>query len=225
MSLSWLKQWAKSKISVSGQARGGFDEQSDADSGDLLGEPSDSPTDRGNDKRETIASVIRASLADKETQQCLSPEEKNALESVLHAFENLYLAVCADFVDLKVCLVELWTTGLDPRECRNRPGTMQRLAMPEQAAEQQRDWKIGMSDEFLKSIKKIDKKLKGRVLEAIEELVRAPTIAVGDTVKRLTGAKTGIWRYRIGEYRLLYLPVDDCVILVNFGPRGSVYDD
>jgi mRNA-degrading endonuclease RelE of RelBE toxin-antitoxin system len=72
----------------------------------------------------------------------------------------------------------------------------------------------------------VDKKIQGRILAAISDLSFSPDEVRGDTVKPLTENMDGLWRYRVGGYRLIYQP--NCekreVYLVGFGPRGSVYD-
>ena len=87
------------------------------------------------------------------------------------------------------------------------------------------DWYLGMSNEFTKAIRGIDRKLQGRILEAISYISRRPTSSKGDTVKPLSGDSKGLWRYRIGDYRLVYYPdnVGKRVVLVTFASRGSVY--
>ncbi len=86
-------------------------------------------------------------------------------------------------------------------------------------------WYIAMTDEFLKAIQAIDRKLQGRILEAISYLSRSPTVPKGDTVKPLTGDLKGLWRYRLGDYRLVYQPnMDDKqVVLVAFTSRAEAY--
>lgn len=86
-------------------------------------------------------------------------------------------------------------------------------------------WLIELSIEFIKSVKKIDKKLKGRILDAIENLSKEPDSQRGDTVKPLTAELKGLWRYRIGDYRLIYRPDNKSrkVTLVTFDPRSSAY--
>jgi mRNA-degrading endonuclease RelE of RelBE toxin-antitoxin system len=86
-------------------------------------------------------------------------------------------------------------------------------------------WSLMLSDDFVRSIAKIDKKLQGRVLEALTKITESPTTVIGDTVKPLTGDLKGLWRYRIGDYRLVYDPSisDRHIILISFEPRGDVY--
>ena len=67
-------------------------------------------------------------------------------------------------------------------------------------------WFIGMSSSFSKDINKIDRKLQGRILEALNEITQNPVSLRGDTVKPLSGELEGCWRYRIGDYRLIYSP-------------------
>ena len=84
---------------------------------------------------------------------------------------------------------------------------------------------IEISEEFEKSIQKYDKLQKGRVLEAIFFLGKLPSFAVGDTIKPLKNDNRGRWRYRIGDYRLLYLPDEEqkVVKLLKYGPRKDIY--
>ena len=63
-----------------------------------------------------------------------------------------------------------------------------------------------MTHEFTKDISNIDRKLQGRVLEAIRQIVHKPTVPLGDTIKPMTYNSKGLWRYRLGDYKLIYLP-------------------
>jgi mRNA-degrading endonuclease RelE of RelBE toxin-antitoxin system len=88
-------------------------------------------------------------------------------------------------------------------------------------------WYIGMSSNFSKDISKIDRKLQGRILEALNELTQNPISLRGDTVKPLTGELQGCWRYRLGDYRLIYSPDRSTgdITLLAFASRGSAYAD
>jgi len=83
---------------------------------------------------------------------------------------------------------------------------------------------IDISHEFSKSVEKADQTIKGRILEAIIRLSKEPCVSVGDTLKPLKN-EDGNWRYRIGDYRLIYSPnkAIKTVSLLGFGPRGEVY--
>jgi len=89
-------------------------------------------------------------------------------------------------------------------------------------------WLVSISREFVKESRGQDRKLLGRVLEAIEELVGygLPLQPVGDTFKPLQSQLRGYWRYRLGDFRLVVLPrVGDGIMeLVRLAPRSAVYE-
>ena len=86
-------------------------------------------------------------------------------------------------------------------------------------------WGFKITKDFMNSIKKVDKNLQGRILEAITKLTLSPKTIMGDTIKPLTSDLEGHWRYRIGDYRLIYKPVEKWseILLISFSSRGSVY--
>jgi mRNA-degrading endonuclease RelE of RelBE toxin-antitoxin system len=88
-------------------------------------------------------------------------------------------------------------------------------------------WYVGMSSSFSKDISKIDRKLQGRILEALNEIIQNPVLLRGDTIKPLSGELDGCWRYRIGDFRLIYSPDKSTgdITLLAFESRGSAYSD
>ncbi len=77
-----------------------------------------------------------------------------------------------------------------------------------------------------KKVKKVYDELssliKDRVGQAIQNLSSQPRPA---GVKKLSGKLKGVWRMRIGDYRLLY-DIDDkkkIVILLDLGHRRQIY--
>jgi addiction module RelE/StbE family toxin len=175
-----------------------------------------------------LAELIRNNLKDAQTRRSLSTDELAAVEAAANGLEKEGIATFAGLEDLANSLGELWTTGLHPKVYRDRAIKELLDALNEAGISPMLDlsWKIGMSDDFIKSVESIDKKIQGRILEAISKLSRAPTKPVGDTVKPLTGNLAGLWRYRIGDYRLVYQPepATNCVVLIRFTPRGGAYD-
>ncbi len=87
------------------------------------------------------------------------------------------------------------------------------------------DWTIAFTPSFRKAVAGVDKKLQGRVLEALAALSEQPLTLRGDTVKPLEGEMKGMWRYRVGDYRLVYeaREKERVVVLLEFDARGSVY--
>jgi addiction module RelE/StbE family toxin len=106
------------------------------------------------------------------------------------------------------------------------PNYYSRLASRLAPALPQPEWFMGMTKEFTKNVQGIDTKLQGRVLKAITAIVHDPTKARGDTIKPLAGEMKGLWRYRIGDYRLVYKPENTQrhIILVAFDSRGDIYE-
>lgn len=90
-----------------------------------------------------------------------------------------------------------------------------------------KEWMFSMTHEFRKEILKLDKKMEGRVMGAIVKICRDPMTQRGDTEEILTGQLRGKWRYRLGDYRLIYQPDKQkhIVFLLAVGPRGGVYGD
>jgi mRNA-degrading endonuclease RelE of RelBE toxin-antitoxin system len=87
-------------------------------------------------------------------------------------------------------------------------------------------WFVGLSKQFKKDIAQMDRTLMGRVFEALSELVDDPVKPKGDTIVPLQAELKGCWRYRIGAYRLIYLPdaKSGNITLLAFAGRGSIYE-
>ena len=60
---------------------------------------------------------------------------------------------------------------------------------------------------------------------AIQELVLGPTNARGNTLMPLKNDRKGTWRYRIGDYRLIYSVefTEKVVRLMAFKARSGTY--
>lgn len=101
----------------------------------------------------------------------------------------------------------------------------ERVGPPTRDGSSDVDWTISLSDRFAKSALRLDRKLQGRLLEALMEICNAPDSPHGDTIKPLDGDRRGEWRYRIGDYRVIYRPIRDRreVLLLEVAHRGGVY--
>jgi mRNA-degrading endonuclease RelE of RelBE toxin-antitoxin system len=110
----------------------------------------------------------------------------------------------------------------DKREITNRH---QEYAGNE-ASQEKFDWMSIFLKEFKKNLTVLDLKLKGRVADAILDIAVNPTSVKGDTKKPLTHDLSGKWRYRLGDYRLIYMPVikAQTIYYLDIANRGSVYD-
>lgn len=85
-------------------------------------------------------------------------------------------------------------------------------------------WTIKYTETAKKQLKKLDKQTARRVLDFMDErvAVRDDPCSVG---KALTGPKGGLWRYRIGDLRVIcYIQNGELTILViELGNRREVY--
>jgi len=88
------------------------------------------------------------------------------------------------------------------------------------------EWYIAFTSDFKNSLRKVDQNMRGRILGALSYLVESPSTSNGDTVKPLSRDLRGLWRYRIGDYRLIYKPDESSrhIYILAFLPRGSAYD-
>jgi mRNA-degrading endonuclease RelE of RelBE toxin-antitoxin system len=135
--------------------------------------------------------------------------------------------------DARLRLERLWGDPISVYAvARDPPGVASIAREPAQRYESRPEpkrappWLIGFSPDFLKHADKIDKKLQGRVYEAIAELSHANLSPQGDTLKPLGRDYKDCWRYRIGDYRLIFLPNKSAgtMTLMAFLPRGGAYD-
>ncbi|MCL5801419.1 MAG: type II toxin-antitoxin system RelE/ParE family toxin [Gammaproteobacteria bacterium] len=87
-------------------------------------------------------------------------------------------------------------------------------------------WKIEFDSAALKDLKRLDQTAQRRIVHYLRE-----RIATNDNLRRLGkalhGDKTGLWRYRIGDYRLLCRIEDQVltVLVIAVGHRKEVYRD
>jgi mRNA interferase RelE/StbE len=131
-------------------------------------------------------------------------------------------------------LLDLWSPGepetaaAAPREplagLRLRPYP-DLLYRPRELRRVRRTWDLGFTHDFCKAIQNIDRKLQGRVLEALRYISTTPTVPMGDKVKPLSGNYEGLWRYRVGDYRIIYRADTDNgrVVLITIVSRGAAY--
>lgn len=84
-------------------------------------------------------------------------------------------------------------------------------------------WKIKFSDRAEKQLRKLDKATAKRILKYLKENVVSDPKAVG---KYLKGNLADLWRYHIGDYRLICVfEHGELVILVlEIGHRREIYD-
>lgn len=157
----------------------------------------------------------------------LTNEEFSALSSSLSEISTEAINTFAWANQIQLFLEEYWNPVLKIQREKEEAewekdvvicDTLYSMSSPE--------WYIGITRDFTKSISKIDKKIQGRILEAIAKITADPMTPNGNTVKPLSGEKKGTWRYRIGDLRIFYVPdkTSKHILLLTCLPRGRAYD-
>lgn len=84
-------------------------------------------------------------------------------------------------------------------------------------------WTIKIDSKAAKFLKSLDKTAKQRIEQAIDQLAASDNPR--NTGKALQGSLSGLWRYRIGDYRLLCRILDGALIIlvVEIGHRKQIY--
>lgn len=140
---------------------------------------------------------------------------------------NLFFGKCFLFL-VSDTLKEIWEPP--PLVLHNKfPGKIlfkKVLPKGESSPDQKPSWLISISNQFAKDIQNIDRKLQRRILIVIGIIYKDPTRAKGDIVKPLGSDFKGLWRYRIGDYRLVYHIDSESkhIILIAFASRGKKYE-
>ena len=85
-------------------------------------------------------------------------------------------------------------------------------------------WKIDYTDTALKQLRGLDKPVARRILDYLDGRVAGS----GDprsAGKALTGPLGGVWRYRVGDYRVVCDIQEGvmCVLVVQIGNRRELY--
>ena len=87
-------------------------------------------------------------------------------------------------------------------------------------------WNVELTATALKQLKRIDRKWQSEILDYLED-----EIAVLDNPRKrgkpLLRDKKGLWRYRVGDYRIIcqILDKDLVLVVVTIGHRKNVYKE
>ncbi len=84
-------------------------------------------------------------------------------------------------------------------------------------------WQIKWQDSALKQLRSLEKPIQGRILKYLKERVIESTKDFG---AELIGDKLGLWRYRVGDYRIICQLQNEklIVLVVSVGHRKEVYN-
>jgi len=80
-------------------------------------------------------------------------------------------------------------------------------------------YKISFKSSVFKDLKKIDKSKAKHILDKVEnELSESP-----DSYPMLSGKFSGLRKYRIGDYRVIYSILKDTVLILRISHRKDAY--
>lgn len=84
-------------------------------------------------------------------------------------------------------------------------------------------WQIKWQDSALKQLRSLDKPIQGRILKYLKERATENSKDFG---AELIGGKLGLWRYRVGDYRIICQLQNEklVVLVVSVGHRKEVYN-
>jgi mRNA interferase RelE/StbE len=87
-------------------------------------------------------------------------------------------------------------------------------------------WTIELTATAEKQLKKLDRKWQGIILDYLEDEI-ASLSDPRSRGKGLVGDRKGIWRYRVGDYRILcqILDAELVIVAVTIRHRRDVYGD
>jgi mRNA interferase RelE/StbE len=85
-------------------------------------------------------------------------------------------------------------------------------------------WTINYADTAKAQLRKLDKPTARRIVDYLSEHI-ATLENPRNTGKALTGPLGGLWRYRVGDYRVICEIQDNtvCILVVQIGNRREVY--
>lgn len=87
------------------------------------------------------------------------------------------------------------------------------------------EYEVVFTEKALKSLKKMDKHISSLIIGWVEKNLQGCTNP-RQFGKGLTANRSGQWRYRVGDYRLLADIQDEkiTILIINIGHRRDIYE-
>jgi len=79
-------------------------------------------------------------------------------------------------------------------------------------------YKLVITNRFEKDFKRLDFQIRGRVMNALEKIEQNPYLGEKTAI-----FETGIYRFRVGEYRIRYDVIGNEIILLKVRHRKESY--
>lgn len=80
-------------------------------------------------------------------------------------------------------------------------------------------YKILFTHRSLKDLENIDKKTQGRIAEKLKEFSEEPL----KHSRKLINSELGSYRFRIGDYRVIFDIDEDNIVILRIGHRRNIY--
>ena len=80
-------------------------------------------------------------------------------------------------------------------------------------------YRIVLTRRALKDLEKIDKRTQNRIAEKLKEYAQNPF----KYARRLVNPYIGTYRFRIGDYRVIFDINDGTIVILRIGHRRSIY--
>ena len=86
-------------------------------------------------------------------------------------------------------------------------------------------WELRTTDRFEREMRKVDHSIAGRIKVYLEDLILFENPR--GKGKALTADRAGVWRYRVGDYRILVEIHDNelIVLAISVGHQSRIYRD
>lgn len=87
-------------------------------------------------------------------------------------------------------------------------------------------WKVEFDNRARKELRKLNSQAQDRILKWLRK-----NLATDEDPRRmgksLKGRMKGLWRYRVGDYRIISQIQDESILIlvVRIGQRGDIYED
>ena len=81
------------------------------------------------------------------------------------------------------------------------------------------DYRINYKKSVAKDLKRIGRVNAKRIMDKIDK----DLVHNADRFSALTGSFTGMRKYRVGDYRVIFVIIDDCVLILKIQDRKDVY--
>jgi mRNA interferase RelE/StbE len=80
-------------------------------------------------------------------------------------------------------------------------------------------FKVVITDRALKDIDNLTQDVRKRIASKIKDYADAPL----NYARKMTDSKIGSYRFRVGDYRVIFDIEDDTIIVLRIGHRKDIY--